>query len=215
MKYLETDEEFEKLAMKAADSCKTASFKLPMLGTFDYAAPPKPEKERKERQRGSKQTNAQLKAPENITKISNSDQGAKKINIVKSEISRICREQRTNQLPYYQMICDPTSFMKSVDMAFQISFLIRDGWLGLTKINEEQFIVVRQEAAKSHATQNRRGNVETKQCVMSIDPIVWKQKVKQFNLRQAMIRLNSDDNSVDNESRSSCGQDEEMEVDSD
>lgn len=215
LELLGSDEGFEKLGEMATDSCRTMNFHVPMLGTFDYKAPPKPEKEKKERQRAAK-TNAQLKAPENVTKISKSDQGAKKINLVRAEISRICKEQRTNQLPYYQLICDPSSFMKSVDMAFQISFLIRDGYLGLTKINDEQF-VVSHETSRNRTTNRTRGNMETKQCVMSINPTIWKQKIKQFSLRQPFIKLNSNsgEDNIDNESRSSCGQDEQMEVDSD
>lgn len=214
LELLNNDEGKEKLAEIAADSCNAVNFVMPMLGTFDYNAPPKPEKERKERQKASKQSNAQLKAPENITKISKSDHGAKKINIVRTEISRICKEEKTNQLPYYKLICDPSSFMKSVDMAFQISFLIRDGFLGLTKIDDEPFVVIH-ESNKNRTTNRSRGNMETKQCVMSLNPKMWKQKVEQFNLRKPFMKsMNSENGDDSNESRSSLGQ-HEMEIDSD
>lgn len=210
--------DLEKLHEIAIDSCKSVNFTVPMLGTFDYKAPPKPEKEKKERQRATKQTNAKLNAPENITKISKSDQGAKKINIVRSEISRICKEEKTKQLPYYKLICDPSSFMKSVDMAFQISFLIRDGFLGLTKIDDEPFVVIH-EGNRNRPNNRGRVNIETKQCVMSLDPGKWKQKIDQYNLRKPFMKSMNGENgedSMSNESRSSSGQhDGEMEIDSD
>jgi non-structural maintenance of chromosomes element 4 len=117
---------FDRLSEIAIKCCKTSHYCVSMLGTFDLDAGPRPEKLRKERQRTKAQV-GEARAPENVKQLTKSDQGAEKINIVRSEIQRVCRQRNIECLPYFELICNPHSFMKSVDVAFQISFLVRRG----------------------------------------------------------------------------------------
>jgi non-structural maintenance of chromosomes element 4 len=173
-----------KLNEMASECCKAAHFTISLYGACDIKAPPPQEKVQKERQKATKEI-AKVKAPENVKQLSRKDQGAEKINAVRNEIFKICKKRQKNSLPYFELICDPQSFMKTVDAAFQISFLVRDGFLGLKLIGNEQHVFIPEKKAEP----NKKSNQETKQCVMSINPAMWQQKIEQFKLKQPLLKL--------------------------
>lgn len=144
---------FKKLDDIAVKCCKTSHFTVSMLGTFDFEAGPRPEKPKKEARRAEKKALGPTKAPTNVTQLTRSTKGAEKINIVRSEIQRVCRERDTDQIPYYEMICDPNNFMKSVDVAFQISFLVRDGFLGMKQVDGEPHVFLVDHDPNTQQTQ--------------------------------------------------------------
>lgn len=184
---------FDKLSEIAIKCCKTSHYCVSMLGTFDLDAGPRPAKLRKERQRARAQV-GEVKAPENVKQLVKSDKGAEKINIVRKEVQRICRQRKTDCIPYFELICSPQSFMKSVDVAFQVSFLIRDGFLGLKKINDEPYIYLFDPDPVSQ--QNQRGHAsDTVQCVMSLDTALWKEKIGKFQIRSPLLKLDSHEES--------------------
>lgn len=196
LEMLSTPEGNAKIDSMASECCSAAHFSISMLGTCDIKAPPPAEKDKKERQKASKEI-VKVKAPENVKQLTRKDQGAEKINSVRQQILRVCKERRKTKIPYFELITNPQSFMRTIDMAFQISFLVRDGFLGLKMIENEQYVFVseNQSAAK-------RTNQETKQCVMSIHPQMWQEKIKQFNLKKPLLNLeqvDEDDNSNEEE----------------
>lgn len=178
---------YDKLGDIAVKCCKTSHFSVSMLGAFDFDAGPRPDKIRKERQSRKTDLGA-MKAPENITQLMKSESGAEKINVVRAEIQRICRQRNTDSLPYYELICHPQSFMKSVDVAFQISFLVRDGFLGLKKIDDEPYAFLYDPDPMSQQRQRNQAS-DTVQCVMSFSTTLWKNKVEKFELRQPLLKL--------------------------
>lgn len=197
------DHSYDRLSEMAIKCCKTSQFSVSMLGTFEFDAAPRPEKIRKERQNRKTQF-GEAKAPENIKQLTKGDKGAEKINIVRAEIQRICRQRNTDCLPYYELICHPQSFMKTVDIAFQISFLVRDGFLGLKKIRDEPYAYLYDPDPTTQ--QSQRGNAnDTVQCVMTLDTTLWKEKVSKFELHQPLLKLEHKETEVD----------DEMETDSD
>lgn len=183
---------FDRLSRISIRCCKTSHFCVPILGTFDYDAGPRPAKLRKERQRAKAQ-NEEARAPENVKQLTKSDRGAEKINIVRSEVQRVCRQRKTNCVPYFELICDPQNFMKSVDIAFQISFLVRDGFLGLKKIDDEPHVYLNDPDPISQ--QNQRGNASgTVQCVMSLNTSLWKEKVQKFQIKTPLLNIDGKEN---------------------
>lgn len=198
---------FEKLDDIAVKCCKASHFLVPMLGTFDFEAAPRPEKVRKEARRAEKKPLGPAKAPTNVTQLTRSTKGAEKINIVRGEIQRVCRERETDEIPYYELVCDPNNFMKSVDIAFQISFLVRDGFLGLKQLNSEPYVFLVDHDPNVQQTQRTQAPPsDTVQCVMSFSPFVWQEKVKKFALTSPLLELEDDGDEDQNGA---------MEVDSD
>lgn len=172
----------------AVKCCRTAKFQLSVLGAFDFDADPRPEIIRKERQRAQKNLNPK-ETPENVKQIVKVDRGAEKINIMRSEIQRVCQQRNTDAIPYFEVIIDPHNFMKSIDAAFQISFLVRDGIIGIKRINNEPHIFVQNQ----NAAHNSRGNIaeDTIQAVMSLDPQTWKEEIKKYKLKASLLKLDS------------------------
>lgn len=188
---------FNRLAEIAVGCCRTSNFSVPMLGTFEFEAAPRLEKPKKERQRAKANVGA-FRAPENVKQLSKSDKGAEKINIARTEIQRVCRQRKTDCIPYFELICHPKSFMKSVDVAFQISFLVRDGFLGLKKINDEPFVYLFDPDPT--AQQSQRANyTETVQCVMTINTQLWKEKIKKFGIKSPLLELEHTENEVEDD----------------
>lgn len=193
------DQDFNKLAELAASCCHSVDFSVSMLGAFDFEAEARPKKIRKEAQRAKKQLEP-TKAPTNIKQLTKSSKGAEKINIVRSEIQRVCRERGTDCIPYFELICNPQNFMKSVDIAFQISFLVRDGFLGLKKVNGEPHVFLYDPDPMTQQSQ-REDASDTVQAVLSLNPKLWRDKIKVFKICEPLLRdVNEDE--------------EEMEVDS-
>lgn len=181
------DHDFDKLADIAVKCCRTSQFSVSLLGAVDFEAGPRPEKVRKESQRQKKNVGP-TKAPTNVKQLTKSHKGAEKINVVRSEIQRVCRERQTDCLPYYELICDPQSFMKSVDAAFQIAFLVRDGLLGLKKINDEPHAYLYDPDPMTQQSQ-RQSASDTVQCVMSFTPMLWKEKIIKFHIGEPLLIL--------------------------
>ncbi|XP_070497574.1 non-structural maintenance of chromosomes element 4 homolog A [Chironomus tepperi] len=180
----------DKLLEISIDCCRTAQFQLSMLGTFSFESnglnDTKTQKVKRERQ-----TKTQLgakKAPENITQIVKVDKGAEKINLMRLEIERICKERKTTSIPYYELIIDPDDYMSSIDYAFQLSFLIRDGIMGLARIDQEPHVVL-----KSASSRGQEENSTTVQTVVSIDPSIWKMGIKKYKIKAPLLRLNIED----------------------
>lgn len=182
----ETD--YGKLSGLAIKCCNASQFSVSMLGTFDLTAPPRPEKIRKEVQR-SRRSTGPAKAPENIKNLTKSTSGAEKINITRNAIQKLCRARKTDKLPYFELICNPEDFMKSVDIAFQISFLVRDGFLGLKKIDDEPYVFLYDPDPATKRTQ-RAHESDTVQCVMTLTHKLWKEKVEKFKIQKALLNIN-------------------------
>lgn len=205
--------DFSKLSNVAISCSKSFQHSISLLGIVDLDNLPRPEKVQKERQKATK-NNAPTKAPINVKQLSSKSQGAGKINSVRTEIQRICRERDTNQVPYFELICHPQDFMKTVDNAFQISFLVRDGFLGLSKIEGEPHVFLYDPDPKSQSHTQHANDSDTVQCVMSLNPSLWKKKVAQFKIRQSLLDLTPEQGHNGNNEEASETDQDLMEVDS-
>lgn len=184
------DQNFDKLAEMAMTCWMPTNVTVSLLGAIDFDAAPRPEKIRKETQRIKKPLEP-TKAPTNVKQLSKNNQGAEKINVVRSEIQRICRQRNSDVLPYYELICDPQSFMKSMDIAFQISFLIRDGFLGLRKVNGEPHIFLVDPDPMSQHTQTQHAS-DTVQCIMTMNPKQWREKIASLKIRKPLLLIDDE-----------------------
>jgi hypothetical protein len=195
--------------LNAAMKCsKTLDIQLSLLGTFEFDAPPKPAKIKNANKR-TKAKNGKftsyflnkirylmtlikclepVKAPENVKQMVKDDKGAEKINIVRTEIQKICRSRNTDCLPYFELIINPKSFMASVDAAFQISFLVRDGILGLKRINDVPHIFLYDPDPTSNHTQHRKAE-NTVQTVMTLTPAMWKEEIEKYGMKAPLLNL--------------------------
>ncbi|KAL7049698.1 hypothetical protein ACKWTF_003822 [Chironomus riparius] len=180
----------DKLLEISVECCRTAQFQLSMLGTFTFVSTGLDETktQKVKRERHAKSQLGIKKAPENITQIVKVDKGAEKINLMRLEIERICKERKKTSIPYYELIIDPDDYMISIDYAFQLSFLIRDGIMGIARINKEPHVVLKNASSRSEEESNA-----TIQTVMSMSPPLWKKEIKKHKIKVALLHLNTED----------------------
>lgn len=183
--FLSSDKSYElvDIAIKCSQSFQ---FQFSMLGTFDFNAAPAELKVKRSRV-SSKKELGEKRAPEKLERVVKSDKGAEKISFVRSEIQRIVSERSTDSIPYFEVVTNPNDFMGSIDNAFQVAFLVRDGILGLKQINNEPYIFLTN--AKSRQTQTQQGlnDEQTVQTVMSLNPVLWREKIEKFNLKVPLL----------------------------
>lgn len=185
-------ESFDRLTDNAVKCCRTFNNTLSMLGTFDFDAGPRPEKPRRERQAKARQTvGGPVMVPEHVKEIIKSDHNANKTQDALEEIRRVCLRRKTDSLPYFEVICHPKCFMKSVDIAFQVSFLVRDGLLGLRRDGDQPYIFLYDPNPDAESSQRERQekSADTVQCVMVFNPIIWRNNVKKYKLRNPLLEL--------------------------
>lgn len=167
--------------------CATASFQLAMLGTFSFETElTQPNTQKNKREKFSKKPKGEKKAPESITQIIKSEKGAEKINTLTMEIERIIKERGT-EVPYYELITDPNSFMNTVDVAFKIAFLLRDGIVGLKRINKRPYVYMTNKKDRGKRTGEEAQN--TVQTIMAIDPPKWRKYIRKYKLEAPILRL--------------------------
>lgn len=181
----------DKLLEISIECCRTAHFQLSMLGTFSFESnglnETKTQKVKRERQ--AKSQLGIKKAPENIKQIVKGDnKGAEKINLLRLEIERICKERKKTSIPYFELIIDPNDYMTTIDSAFQLSFLIRDGILGLTRIKQEPHVILKSASSRSQVDTNT-----TIQTIVSINPLLWQKEIKKYKIKAPLLRLNNND----------------------
>jgi Nse4 C-terminal len=67
---------------------------------------------------------------------------------------------------------------------------VRDGFLGLKKIEDEPHVYLFDPDPISH--QSQRGHAsDTVQCVMSLDTGLWKEKIEKYQIQSALLKLDS------------------------
>lgn len=181
----------EDLVDYAIKCSQTIQFQVSLLGTFDLDAGPREAKIKKVRQAAKKDFGPK-KAPENVKTIAKGEKGAEKINIMMAEIRRVCAERGTENLPYFEVIVNPQSFMKTVDAAFQIAFLVRDGKIGLKRINQEPYLFLSHFEQNKNQTQRGIAEEQTVQTVMSINPKLWREEIEKYRLKKPLLNVDSE-----------------------
>lgn len=80
-------------------------------------------------------------------------------------------ENNNNQsLPYYKLVVDPTNFMRTIQNAFKVSFLFRDGAIAITGLDKFGYPCIRptqpsdKEANPDENTHQLVSSLTTKLC---------------------------------------------------
>ena len=98
---------------------------------------------------------------------------------------KVCRERNTDTIPYYEFIINPKDFMKTVDNAFQVSFLVRDSIVGLKNDDNEAFLYLYD--CDPATNQSQHEDTESVQCVLSLTPKVWKHNIKRYKITKPLM----------------------------
>ncbi|KAM7349041.1 SMC5-SMC6 complex kleisin component Non-SMC element 1 [Cochliomyia hominivorax] len=117
----------------ALSVARTAFTKSSMLGAIDVEPKERIVRERQQRRRT---VLTQEKRPETIQQMKRDDRGAEKVNIIQKQLDDIFRANNCEPVPFYALIIDPHNFMNTVENAFQMAFLARDGNISIETGND-------------------------------------------------------------------------------
>ncbi|XP_059618670.1 uncharacterized protein LOC132263107 [Phlebotomus argentipes] len=156
---------------------------IPLLGTFGEI-PAEQEKVVKERAKRKRNIMTEEKKPENIDKLQQTTKGGQRVNEVMRQITKIYNERGRKEIPYFELVCDPENFVKSVENAFQVSFLCREGLLDIIDDEDEEGYAYVKPMAKKNDSQIV---TETTQAISSLTHDVWKQSIGKYNIKKSLL----------------------------
>lgn len=165
---------------------KVTFWKQSMLGTYVHdevrEAPQKAQKERVVRQKAKL---TEMKRPDKVENLKREEKGAQLVSMIREKLAALYEER--GPLDYLELIIDPDDYMATVDNAFQVSFLIRDGFLGATITPNRKIkihvISPRQQKAKEEDS-------KTIQAVMSLSVNKWKRACQIRRNARPLIDIN-------------------------
>lgn len=114
-----------KVALKMV---RTTAMKTSMYGAVDIEWKVSNIKERRKR---SVMQLSEERRPDVLQEGTNDKPGADSTNVALEQITAIFKANNFQPIPFYKLIIHPKSFTSTVQNAFQLSFLIRDGNLAL------------------------------------------------------------------------------------
>lgn len=181
-------ENWYKITREAASVFHMTRHSQSLFGTFEHE-PIIVQKETKARATRQKQDFGQAKKPETVDKLQKREKSAHKLNLIFNQIVRLC-EQRKGPIPYYELIVDPDDFMATVDNAFQISFLLRDGRVAL--LQDENFDpIIRPTLPKENEQAQRM--TETTQAILGLNPGKWRALKERYEVEEPLLKLNREE----------------------
>lgn len=164
-----------------------------LVGTaVESLAEPKPKKERVVRQKAKE---VRMKKPENVDQLEKNETDARTLQFVLNTVTE-AYERTKAPVPYYELILDPDNYMATVDNAFQIAFLARDGVLAVDCDDDDDgnvgVSVV--SAADKKAAKNL---TKTQQGVMTIAVEDWMEMTEKLDGKEFLLKKNQDESAWD------------------
>uniref|UniRef100_A0A182M1J4 Non-structural maintenance of chromosomes element 4 n=1 Tax=Anopheles culicifacies TaxID=139723 RepID=A0A182M1J4_9DIPT len=157
-----------------------------MLGHFEFQPVPV-ERSVKERRRRQRQELGVARKPEAVTTLRKEEADARKLQGILEQLKEIYKN-RGSPIPYLLLITDPGDYMNTIDTAFQLSFLIRDGAVALENVNNVLCVRPTTDIEKK---QNKR-NDDNVQAVLSLNVSKCKDAIKQYRLEKPILTIDRD-----------------------
>ncbi|XP_058125789.1 EP300-interacting inhibitor of differentiation 3 [Anopheles ziemanni] len=157
-----------------------------LLGTFNFQSVPM-EKVVKERRRRQRQELGEARKPETVHKLNQEEADARKLQDIMEQLKNIY-EERGSSIPYFELVTDPTDYMCTVDTAFQISFLIRDGAVALETVGN----VLRARPTTDLEKKQSKSSDDNIQAILSLNWTQWKNAIKQYRLTRPLLTIDRD-----------------------
>lgn len=104
---------------------------------------------------------------------------------VYNDIRRAYLEGGSVPMPFFKLICDPTSFTKSVNNAFQLSFLIQSNLVRVFK-NEAGETILEPIDINAPFT-SQKGGDNSVHAVITLDYELWEATVSNYQIETSMI----------------------------
>uniref|UniRef100_A0A914V7M3 Non-structural maintenance of chromosomes element 4 n=1 Tax=Plectus sambesii TaxID=2011161 RepID=A0A914V7M3_9BILA len=112
----------------------------------------------------------------------------KEVDHVRKTLLRYMKAQRSHRFGYFEFVLHPTDFGKTVENMFHVSFLVKDGQVGID-LDEKglPMIVKLSDADKKRLSVGDRSMAKTNQCIVSITMEQWERLVDAFGISEPAI----------------------------
>ncbi|XP_043511563.1 non-structural maintenance of chromosomes element 4 homolog A [Frieseomelitta varia] len=168
------------LKLQVVKSFKRTSHYTTLLGTLV----PLEKKEINRRKPTVRETQAQIKKPDNVVTVEKEEESAEQTVKINKIISKYYKTYH-KPLDFFKLVLNPDDFGKTIQNILQISFLIRDGRVIVTK--DESGVLVVQPCSKDKTTQAKAGKRPNIQNVMYLNMEQWKILRNTYRLKKPMI----------------------------
>lgn len=174
---------WQRVAKRAECCFRTAPSFHYMMGSF--LAEPPPPRQRIERQRKATKE-VQRIMPTQMKKMEESHQEAteKEVERILGYLRSYYLDDPTSPISYYEFVINPSSFSRTVENMFHVSFLIRDGLARMYLDSDKLPCIAPVEEGQVEAG----GASKRQQCVISISPKTWRELIDAFDITEPLIQ---------------------------
>ena len=113
-----------------------------------------------------------------------------KVVTLYKQLKLIYEQNNNNPVSYFEFVLDPTSFSKTIENVFHLSFLIKDKLAELRIENSLPFLVPRKE---SLILPSEAEDEDKTQMIMAFNEEEWEKLVKAFDVQKPQIQHNFQD----------------------
>lgn len=168
--------------VSTALSCfKTVYLPFPVQLAHDRAQ--EPEKVKAARARRSTIAPGRVTVAEKLAAFDKDN--ARALESVYQDIIQAYVDEGQQPMPFYKLICDPSSFTKSVHNAFQLSFLIQSNLVRVFKSEGGETLLEPLDMNAPFTSQ--KGGDNSVHAVISMDYELWEQSVNDYQVNRSQI----------------------------
>ncbi|XP_030372082.1 non-structural maintenance of chromosomes element 4 homolog A [Scaptodrosophila lebanonensis] len=135
----------------------------------------------KQRSQRPKKTNVEEKRPSTSHKLERKDEGSAVVSNIHKEIKMIYKAGNCQPIPFFKLIIDPDNFMNTVHNALNVSFLVRENVISISKgvdgLPQVGVVTNPTEIADNEPLQN----------ICRIDAKLWQRFIKHYNIKKPML----------------------------
>ncbi|XP_076680955.1 SMC5-SMC6 complex kleisin component Non-SMC element 1 [Andrena cerasifolii] len=131
-----------------------------------------------------RETQAAIKRPENVVMVDKEEESLEQTVKMKGFITRYYKTNR-EPIDFFKLILHPRDFGKTIENMLQISFLVRDGQVKISK--DSSGILMVQPCSKDMTAQIKAGKVPNIQNVMYLTMEQWRVLKDTYRLKKPMI----------------------------
>ena len=105
-------------------------------------------------------------------------------------LKREAAKYENGDVDFFEMVLDPTSFGRTTENIFYLSFLIRDGHVSLF-LDEDKLPMLRPMRQKSNApstSQGGQGSEKGKQLVIGLSMDEWEELCKEWDVNEPVFK---------------------------